>query len=417
MKFVAGLVGLILMVISGMATEPVAGTRRCATTDYMKSLREKIVHRQNSADSYIDPVTPINNPDFIFYIPVVVHIVWNTAGQNITDAQVQSQIDVLNEDYSRMNPDAANTPGAFASVASSTNFRFCLAQFDPSGNPTNGIERRQTTLSEFNPDNDMKHFSTGGLDAWDTDLYMNIWVCNLADDILGYAEQPDIFPHTNTFGCVIAYNAFGRNGVATPPYHLGRTTTHELGHCFNLIHTWGDDGGSCGGLGDRVADTPDQANETFNCVNFPHTDTCSSSYPGIMFMNYMDYSNDNCMNLFTAGQAARMYSEINNYYPALLASTKCGNVGVLETSSAFSFSLYPNPTKGTFYIDLNTTKYLGDELNVLVTNVLGEIISETIIKNPYGKVHEQALENPAKGIYFITLFNENYKKTSRIVIN
>jgi hypothetical protein len=357
-----------------------------------------------------NPQNVIPNPNVIYNIPVVVHVLWNTAGQNISDAQIQSQIDVLNEDYARMNADAVNTPGAFASFASSTNFRFCLATTDPTGNPTNGIERRQTSQAEYQTDDRMKHYNNGGLNAWDVDRYLNIWVCNLADDILGYAETPDMIPHTNTFGVVIAYNAFGRMGTATSPYHLGRTATHEIGHCFNLIHIWGDDNGSCGGLGDRVADTPDQSSETFNCVNFPKLDTCSNTYPGIMFMNYMDYSDDACMNLFTAGQAIRMYNEINAYYPSLIVSTACGNVGVNELSSLSSFNIYPNPSSGHFTAEFAPGT---NNVHVELINSFGQILFSS---NPEVSRVDFDLSSYPAGLYFVRFSDGKASQTKPVVV-
>jgi hypothetical protein len=408
---------LPFVVALSLSLELIAGNgKRCATTEHMQYVRAK------NANEHPNVNFPASNPvyvprtDAIYYIPVVVHVLWNTTGQNISDAQINSQIDVLNEDYGRTNANASATPAAFAQIASGTNFRFCLAHYDPSGNITTGIERRQTTKTEFQTDDQMKHFSMGGLNQWDPDRYLNIWVCNLGPDILGYAETPDVVPHTNTFGVVIAYNAFGRMGTATSPYDLGRTTTHEIGHCFNLWHIWGDDNGTCGGQGDLVGDTPDQANETYNCVNFPKLDTCSPNYPGIMFMNYMDYSDDDCMSMFSAGQAVRMYNEIWNYYPLLLSSGACTTNGIGELSSDFNFSVYPNPSNGKINIDLTATKYLGEELKISLFNTLGEIIFADELKNAVRNIYNIDLSDQSSGLYFLTLTNEKYRRSIKLIL-
>ncbi len=391
--------------------------RRCATTSHMKEVREKhALQYPDAGEMRVAPQSSTNNPNVIYYIPVVVHVLWNTSGQNISDAQIQSQIDVLNEDYSRTNANAASTPGAFSGVASGTNFRFCLATVDPGGAITTGIERKQTNITEFQTDDKMKFNSTGGLNAWDVNRYLNIWVCNMADDILGYAETPDVIPHTNTFGVVIAYNAFGRTGTATSPYNLGRTGTHEVGHFFNLLHVWGDDNGACNNFGDGVADTPDQAEETYNCVNFPLLDNCSSTYPGVMFMNYMDYSDDACMNMFTAGQAMRMYDEISNYYPTLLNSNGCGNVGIDDANGGISFEIYPNPSVGLVNLEFPSAGINGVEANIVISNSLGEIVLNGKYNLSSREKLQLNLAGFTKGIYVISFRNEKFVANKRIIV-
>ncbi|MCB0663092.1 MAG: zinc metalloprotease, partial [Saprospiraceae bacterium] len=183
----------------------------------------------------------------VYTIPVVVHVIWNTTAENISDAQVQSQIDVLNEDFRRLNADANNT----WSQAADSEIEFCMATIDPNGTATTGITRRQTTVSSFSSNDNMKFYSTGGTDAWPAGDYLNIWVCDLSSGLLGYAQFPG--GPANTDGVVIDYAYFGRNGSATPPFDLGRTATHEVGHWLNLRHIWGD--GNCN-VDDFVTDTP-----------------------------------------------------------------------------------------------------------------------------------------------------------------
>ena len=248
-------------------------------------------------------------PSSTILIPVVVHVVYNNAAQNISDAQIISQIQVLNEDFRRMNADQANTPSAFANLAGNANIEFKLARRDPNGNTTNGITRTSTSTETFSMEMDNVKFSNlGGNNAWNTRRYLNIWVCNLGDDLLGYAQFPFEFQtKPNTDGVVIHYKHFGRDGSAESPYDKGRTATHEVGHWLDLRHIWGDDGGSCSGT-DNIADTPNQGGYNEGCPSFPKTDHCTNTSPGVMFMNYMDYTYDACMNLFTKGQVERMRS-------------------------------------------------------------------------------------------------------------
>lgn len=264
-------------------------------------------------------------------IPVVVHVVWKTAVQNISDAQVFSQIDVLNEDFSRTNADTINTPAVWQPIAGTMPYYFILARRDPIGNPTNGIVRVQTSVNSFTTNDVIKFDAQGGSNIWDENIYLNIWVGNLGGGLLGYGEFPTGTP-SNTYGFVCHYTAFGRVGAVAAPYDLGRTTTHEISHCFNLYHIWGDDGGACTGS-DQVADTPNQADATYGCFTFPHTDACTATSPGIMFMNYMDYSDDNCLNMFTQGQTTRMVAAVTTFYPSIVNSIGMQNV-VLQANDA-----------------------------------------------------------------------------------
>ena len=235
-------------------------------------------------------------------IPVVVHVVWNTAAQNISDAQVASQIDVLNRDFRRVNPDVGSTPAPFLPLTADARVEFALATTDPHGAATSGIERRQTTVASFDADDAVKAQATGGMDAWPADSYLNIWVCQLGGGLLGYAQFPG--GPADTDGVVILQSAFGTIGTAAPPFHLGRTATHEIGHWLNLNHIWGDDGTGCSGT-DNVADTPNQGGPNTGQPSFPHV-SCSNGPNGDMFMNYMDYVDDPAMFMFTTGQVARM---------------------------------------------------------------------------------------------------------------
>ncbi len=253
----------------------------------------------------------------VIRIPVVIHVVWNTQQQNLSNTQLLSQIDVLNEDFRRLNADAVNTPASFASVAADCELEFCLATVDPQGNPTTGITRTQSSVSSFSQTaNNVKFTSQGGRDAWPRDQYLNIWVAPLASTLLGYAQFPG-GPAT-TDGVVCTSFAFGRVGTLQQGSDRGRTTTHEVGHWLNLRHVWGD--GPCG-VDDFVADTPTADGPNYGCQ--VGVVSCSSVD---MVQNYMDYSNDSCMNLFTQGQKARMRALFapGGFREPLLSSPGCG---------------------------------------------------------------------------------------------
>lgn len=257
-------------------------------------------------------------------IPVVVHVVWHTAAENISDAQIASQIDVLNEDFRRLNADAASTPAVFAAVAADARLEFALAVRGPGCAPTTGITRHNTTVAGWTyPGNGMKSAATGGADPWDSTQYLNIWIVNFTDDTLGFATYPGGAAAVD--GLVLKYQATGRIGTTIPGANLGRTATHEIGHWLDLHHIWGDAVSTSVDCSDSdlVADTPNQAGASpFNstsCRIFPST-SCSNGPNGDMFMNYMDYSADQCMNMFTAGQVVRMDAALHTARASMLAS-------------------------------------------------------------------------------------------------
>ncbi|WP_460553055.1 M43 family zinc metalloprotease [Hymenobacter daeguensis] len=283
-------------------------------------------------------------------IPVVVHVLYSTAAQNISDAQVQSQIAVLNEDYRKLNADAGNTPSIYAGLAADVNVQFVLAKRDPNGNATTGIIHKATKTTSWRTDDAVKKSKRGGDDPWDATQYLNLWACNLGQGLLGYAQFPG--GATATDGVVILYSAFGSRakypaGTYTTTYDLGRTATHEVGHWLNLRHIWGDDNGACTGS-DLVADTPNQGAENYGCPAFPHV-SCSNS--GDMSMNYMDYTDDRCMYMFSTGQSARMNAVFAAGGPrAGIATSLGGTAPRAAVASAVSF--YPNPATDVLTLDL-----------------------------------------------------------------
>lgn len=255
-----------------------------------------------------------------YTLPVVVHIINNGeavgTGTNLSQAQVQSQLDVLNEDYRNLNADGALVPGVFQPLRADAQFQFVLAARDPSGAPLAepGIDRVDRSAKGFTaPPYSLTYAETTikpGTD-WNPDQYLNIWVMNLGGGVLGYAQFPDntaglgglspLGGMAATDGIVILYSAFGRVGTLSGTYNKGRTLTHELGHWLGLIHVWGD--ADCGN--DYCPDTPTQQTGNYGCPSFPHV-TCSNGPSGDMFMNYMDYVDDACMQLFSGNQKDRM---------------------------------------------------------------------------------------------------------------
>jgi hypothetical protein len=253
-------------------------------------------------------------------IPVVVHVVYNTPAQNISDAQIKSQIAVLTADFRKKNADVSTVPLPFAPLAADSRIEFELASKDPAGNPTTGITRTQTGSADFTDDDAVKSAASGGADAWPADKYLNIWVCQLADDLLGYAQFPG--GPAATDGVVILHSAFGTTGTAAAPFNLGRTTTHEVGHWLNLRHIWGDDGTGCAGS-DFVADTPNQGGPNLGVPTFPRV-SCGNAPNGDLFMDYMDYVDDAAMVMFTKGQVVRMQATLDGFRSSIGTAIPCG---------------------------------------------------------------------------------------------
>ena len=247
--------------------------------------------------------------DPIYRLPVVVHVVHQGeavgAGSNISLEQIQDQIRILNEDFRRLNPDTVNTPEIFRPFAADTHIEFVLARQDEQGFPTDGVVRIKGNQDSYGQEDAV---ALGELTQWKPDRYMNIWVTKVRRPILGYAQLPEsTLPglegssgNPKSDGVVIDYLSFGSIGNLRDRYNKGRTTTHEVGHYLGLRHTWGDDDGDCT-FDDFVEDTPLQANSYNGCPL--EAESCESLD---MYDNYMDLTDDECMNIFTEGQKLRM---------------------------------------------------------------------------------------------------------------
>jgi hypothetical protein len=334
---------------------PTGERLHCATMEglelwYQQNPAARVLAEQNKNRFAPESPNRTNRQNVVVNIPIVFHIVGNsTRLAQVTDADVLWQLNKLNEDYRGANADSTNAP-LFQSIRAYRDYcqiQFCLAQRDPSNNPANGITRTLSsltgaTLCAGNNYEMLKHTAQGGIDAWDPTRFMNVWVGEVGNCLLGVAQFPGT-GNANEFGVVLAFDGFGNNpAYVAPGFDLGRTLPHELGHCFSLLHIWGDEngcansdfrqsGGTCvlpaslaGATGDQtVGDTPNQAGPTSGCPTGLRTDACSGVSPGFNYQNYMDYTNDACYSMFTLKQVDRMQWTLDNCLASLKTSNGC----------------------------------------------------------------------------------------------
>lgn len=246
-------------------------------------------------------------------IPVVVHVIYATGEQSISDEQIASQIAVLNADFRAKNADLSKVPVAFRDRIGDAAIEFRLADVDPNGQPTRGITRTMTRRQSFAADDSVKYDARGGKNAWPSGQYLNLWVAPLEGGILGYSTFPG--GPAELDGVVIHFTVFGTMGTAEPQRNKGRTTTAQVGRYLGVRHIWGDDQ-ACEGT-DSVDDTPNQAGPNFGKPTFPHV-TCNNGPSGDMFMNFADYTDDDTMVMFTKGQVARMRQTLDGPRSGLL---------------------------------------------------------------------------------------------------
>ena len=431
-------VGILLLSMVSYGQEPVV--QKCATTQYMEYMESKqpgyIQATEEAfqiAKSSQEGLTHRSNETYT--IPVVVHIVYASGRPeiNLDESVILNQIQILNEDFNRKNADSINLRPEFLPHVGNANIKFKLAKFDPQGNPTNGITRTETTIESFlNPMEfflgDMssveavKSSATGGIDPWDQSKYLNIWVCNLAVSLFGSEEIPMLMGYATppgglsnwpagttaglSDGVVIHYSAFGSNNpndLGAGITVKGRTTTHEVGHYLGLRHIWGD--GPCGEE-DGIDDTPDATAETQGCpTNNPNS--CVDNINGVdlpnMFENFMDYSDEDCQNTFTAGQVALMRGVLENQRYDLVNNE---DALAIAQEDKHNISMHPNPTYST--VTITSDENING--NIRIVDVSGKIVKELEANGMEVSIDISSLQS---GIYHVYI--EGHSGASKLV--
>ena len=387
----------------------ICAQRQCKSFEYQNQLMQKYPSLKgtfSSIEKFIKThsfLSERTQQSKIIKIPVVVHILYHYPGENISDDLVASQISALNRDFRKQNADTTKIPAAFKPLAADCNIEFQLATVDLEGRATSGIIRKYTPITKWTADDKIKSSSQMGDDAWDTKSYLNIWVGTL-DRILGYSSMPGDPAYID--GVVISNKAFGIK--KTGAYNEGRTAVHEVGHWLGLWHLWGDK--LCGD--DSVADTPKQATFTNGCPSGIRT-SCNNGPNGDMYMDYMDFTNDDCLVMFTQGQKKRMLSLFQPNGPrySILLSNGLGSPPSEESPLPedpprwLHIKIYPNPANTELTINVEfDSRWVGKELVVL--NELGQIEMKTIITS---KIQNLNISNLKPGIYFISAKKESDK--------
>lgn len=394
----------------------VLGQRTCLTTVKTQELinaDEKFAEHHREVMDFIQ--NPSNQHTYLsknmvteVVVPIVVHVLYKNSTQNISDEQIESQLEVLNQDFRKLNSDFSTVvPLAYQTYGSDMEVTFCLATKTPQGAVTTGIIRKQVP-SNFSFGDD--YYTSSGDPAWNPDKYLNIWIGIMDGEyngILGWAYLPDSagLPFD---GLAIDYRYFGTIGTATNPYDKGRTATHEIGHYFGLLHPWGDDGSSCGSAAnsDGVADTPATNNPYYDCPVFPdYSHACSLTGNAPMFMNYMDYVDDACMAFFTNDQKTILQNTLSSYRSGLInsAETYCST-----TTEETEIIIYPNPPSTEFYI---SSPYITiDEIHIF--NSYGVLV-KNITVTVGSPINVSDLDT---GIYFLRMYSEGKPiKTYKII--
>jgi hypothetical protein len=369
-------------------------------------------------------------------IPVVFHIILDSTqaasigGVAGIEARLSSQMSALNADFAGTNADASKVPSVWTSIFARAGIRFGRAITDPNGNPTPGYEIRYVRASSsFNIDTFVKgakSYNRGGLDPWDNTRYLNVWIVNIksfsSGQILGVTVMPGLPGSTTAdIGIALNYLAFGVRSSPSDKYingsDLGRTLTHEMGHFFSLWHIWGDDDGACpwdaGGDDDGIADTPPQANQTYGVHSYPLYDNCSpaSSSNGIMFMNYMDYSDDVCLYMFTREQSVRMNGQVATGGKLLSLTLHPELTGDSNRSDGVNVKVGPNPSKGVFNLLFNR------DIDVLQSVRITDLNGKTVyLVQDQPSLQQIDLSGYPRGMYFLELRFSRTTAVKKIVL-
>lgn len=340
------------------------------------------------------------------YIPVVVNVVYNTVAENITDAQVKSQIDVLNKDYNAANIEVLNQ-NSYDFAGYNTLIANCKIVF-----VLDKIFRRQTTVTSFSTNDAMKKTSSGGLDPTSPTTKLNLWSCNMGGGILGYAQFPGGSAATD--GVVILYSAFGTSqaGASATNYNEGRTATHEIGHWLGLRHIWGDR--RCGD--DYVGDTPLHDGANYKCPGAGHRSLCSGA-PLEQYMNYMDYTYDLCMYMFTKGQLARMDGYISSSRAAycLTSNPTPAIAQKINYPGANDLQVYPTVASDAAQLVISSSSKGTGE--IIVTTQSGRVMRHNgVLLNKGNTYYQLDVSNLSNGMYIIRTTNADGAVQTRKII-
>jgi len=397
--------GFIFSILCTLTAIQLGAQQNCYSFPYQESAISKdplLLSRAQAIETFIRHQLSIPGNTLtgrttgnVIRIPVVVHVLYHYPSEKISDARIINQLDALNKCFRRTNADSVNTPAVFKPLAADCEIEFQLARSDARMRSTTGIIRKYTPITTWTADDKMKFSAEMGDDAWDPKSYLNIWVCNL-DRLAGYASFPG--GPADKDGIVLDFDVFGTN--TSGAYGMGKTGVHEVGHWLGLKHLWGD--ALCGD--DAVDDTPKQAGYTPGCPTGTRV-TCNNGPNGDMYMNYMDFTSDPCMNLFTRGQKARMQALFITGGPRhdLLSSKGFDPPMIFESPLPEADpvwlhpQLYPNPATTDITLDLAyDTRWIGNMIRI--TNLQGQTIMNVMITSKNQGINISRLQ---RGLYFL----------------